>query len=644
MERNKKSTRHLITYKSVHLKRINKPPPTTTTATERGHISQQELKSASSKAREPVKLGNSVLLTLRRAIHYCQAIFTLPTVATRLKLAAKLQQGISMERILDDIRDSVEDGANRKHLITRQDLHNIRHQYNIEGIHRDHNDLTSVTAWVEEMKDQEYNPVLVYKTQGQEQTAEMNNLSKIDFILEIQTKFQRDMLVKFSNTACIDTTHGTNAYDFSLRIMVIDEFGEGIPVGWMVSNREDCLVVIAFLRTVRERCGMLDTKWFMSDDAEHFTAWRATFGDQKTQKLCAWHVDRAWRNALHDHVTGKESQVTIYHHLRVLLQETEEAHFRARLQEFLTFLKEKHPRFYTYFNTNYCSRLDQWSSCYRKYFNVNTNMFLEAFHRVLKVIYLHNKQNRRIDTLLTTLLKISRDKAFERFRKLEIGKASHRLSEINKRHKSAEEMTTTQTHKYQQVSPCKWLVQSQRDPQLSYTVQIDTSACQCQLVCNKCSICVHMCSCSCLDAVLHSTICKHVHYIVIKEQLRPRSHTSHSPATDHRQYFSSILAQGTTTETDKQRTKKVLHSSTLQLQSLITDCCEKDGFSSSTVLAQIRLAIAVVRAFKNRSQFSMKRLPTKRKYAPNKNHEKQKFQSTKKKKNLILKKYFLNLH
>ena len=89
---------------------------------------------------------------------------------------------------------------------------------------------------------------------------------------------------------CIDTTHGTNAYDFFLlSIIVIDEFGEGIPVGWMVSNREDCLVVVEFLQTVGERCGLLNTKWFMSDDAvQFFTAWTATFGDQKTQKLlCA---------------------------------------------------------------------------------------------------------------------------------------------------------------------------------------------------------------------------------------------------------------------------------------------------------------------------------------------------------------------
>ena len=46
-------------------------------------------------------------------------------------------------------------------------------------------------------------------------------------------------------------------------------------------------------------------------------------------------------------------------------------------------------------------------------------MFVEAFHRVLKVIYLHHKVNIRIDILLITLLKLSRDKAFEHFHKME---------------------------------------------------------------------------------------------------------------------------------------------------------------------------------------------------------------------------------
>ena len=38
---------------------------------------------------------------------------------------------------------------------------------------------------------------------------------------------------------------------------------------------------------------------------------------------------------------------------------------------------------------------------------VNTNMHLEAFHRLLKVVYLGGKQNRRVDYLLSIIFKIA---------------------------------------------------------------------------------------------------------------------------------------------------------------------------------------------------------------------------------------------
>ena len=34
---------------------------------------------------------------------------------------------------------------------------------------------------------------------------------------------------------------------------------------------------------------------------------------------------------------------------------------------------------------------------------INTNMFVEAFHRLLKKVYLEGKQNRRLDHLLCVL-------------------------------------------------------------------------------------------------------------------------------------------------------------------------------------------------------------------------------------------------
>ena len=72
-----------------------------------------------------------------------------------------------------------------------------------------------------------------------------------------------------SSTICIDTAHGTNMYTFNLlTVIVIDEYGEGIPVAWTISNREDSLTLIQFLKAIKERVGSLSPTWFMSDDAE----------------------------------------------------------------------------------------------------------------------------------------------------------------------------------------------------------------------------------------------------------------------------------------------------------------------------------------------------------------------------------------
>ena len=65
--------------------------------------------------------------------------------STRTSIAIKLKDGVSMEKILDDIRDTVTDHVSRVHLVTRQDLYNIKRQYNIEGIARHSNDHVSTS-------------------------------------------------------------------------------------------------------------------------------------------------------------------------------------------------------------------------------------------------------------------------------------------------------------------------------------------------------------------------------------------------------------------------------------------------------------------------------------------------------------------
>ena len=55
----------------------------------------------------------------------------------------------------------------------------------------------------------------------------------------------------------------------------------------------------------------------MSDDAEqYYNAWSGVFGPVPKKLLCSWHVDRAWKKAIYEHIIGPEAKLEVYHMLR----------------------------------------------------------------------------------------------------------------------------------------------------------------------------------------------------------------------------------------------------------------------------------------------------------------------------------------
>ena len=450
------------------------------------------------------------------------------TDSSRVKIASQLQAGVSINNILDSIRDvSLKQGIKREHLIVKQDIRNIERVLNLSNIQKHANDQTSVAIWVQEALTQPYNPVLVFKPQGRKDSVVglTDDLEEKNFILAIQTEFQRDAMKLFAGNGrvvCVDATHGTNVYDFFLiTVMVLDDYGEGVPVAWCISDREDTSLLSQFFKHLHERVGDIGLDYFMSDDAEQYhTAWCGVFGPVKKKLLCIWHVDRAWKKAIHAHVLGDEQKAEVYHMLRVLLNETSITDFQVLLSQAMSYFEEKHPRFYEYMKTTYATRSDQWATCHRINASIGTNMAIEAFHRVLKIEYLQHKQNRRLDHLLHVLFRINRDLVFNFLRKEEIGKRSHRLCEIQKRHISA--VTINKKGIDIQSNDCdSWKVQSESTPDLWYIVEKIASTCNlsCKLRCNKCNICTHMFSCNCMDAVMHFTICKHIHLVCMHCQV-----------------------------------------------------------------------------------------------------------------------------
>eukprot|EP00795_Rhopilema_esculentum_P003540 gene3540-2026_t len=79
------------------------------------------------------------------------------------------------------------------------------HQFNINLAQKHSSDFTSVHCWVRELQD-DYNCILCYKPQGEAKYGLPTN----DFLLGIQTEFQKDTKCKYaSKLVCIDSTHST---------------------------------------------------------------------------------------------------------------------------------------------------------------------------------------------------------------------------------------------------------------------------------------------------------------------------------------------------------------------------------------------------------------------------------------------------
>ena len=76
--------------------------------------------------------------------------------------------------------------------------------------------------------------LLLYKGQGLPLANDTDILSQNDFVLCLQTPLQAMVLKRFGDqkNLCIDSSHETNSYNFTLvtAVLVVDGFGEGYPV------------------------------------------------------------------------------------------------------------------------------------------------------------------------------------------------------------------------------------------------------------------------------------------------------------------------------------------------------------------------------------------------------------------------------
>ena len=144
----------------------------------------------------------------------------------------------------------------------------------------------------------------------------------------------------------------------------------------------------------------------MSDMAtQYYEAFCSVNNYYPKHLLCSWHVDKAWKTALKEKIKNIAVEAETYLKLKTCLEVMNVDIFESSLEMLVNNLIQSNNtnEFGEYFATYMVPIRQKWGYCYRAGDGINTNMFVEAFHRNLKYNYLHGKHNKRVDNLLINL-------------------------------------------------------------------------------------------------------------------------------------------------------------------------------------------------------------------------------------------------
>ena len=98
-----------------------------------------------------------------------------------------------------------------------------------------------------------------------------------------------------------------------------------------------------------------------------------------------------WQEELRAKVKDTIVAAEIYKMLRTVLQETSVTSFQDYFSQLLERLPALSLEFSQYFKQEWSGKKEWWAYCYRRGLGINTNMAVEAFHRVFKYSYLKGK-------------------------------------------------------------------------------------------------------------------------------------------------------------------------------------------------------------------------------------------------------------
>ena len=378
----------------------------------------------------------------------------------------------------------------------------------------------------EQKKDSSERFMRYYKPRNKK-SDEFPDLDEKQFFMVLMNDFQMEMVKNFNRqkerVITMDATFGLNNKKVLLiTLMMIDEYGNGVPLAFCLSEHENESTIAAFLNCVFKLVGKINCEFFMSDDAhQYYNAWKRINGDA-TKILCSWHVYKNWKQQVKKIVKNPKKQEEILKELIGIRDAPDIDTAKSKLNSLIRDLESKQStkEFAKYIKSYYLKRMDQWLYCCRRSLIPNTNMHVEALHRLIKVIFLSCKRINRISRCIEMLNEIVQQKMIDRVVKTQHRRNDKKTHTTFERHRTAEQ----QIEKYdlslfyiddESQDRIFEIVKSDKTKYYVTQKKLDDKH-SCEHSCKWCTACVHYFECTCYNyRNSPGDLCKHIHMIAI---------------------------------------------------------------------------------------------------------------------------------
>ena len=283
-----------------------------------------------------------------------------------------------------------------------------------------------------------------------------------------------------------------------------------MPVCFFISSSVDAVAFKKLFSVIREHTGVIETRFFMSDDyPAYYAAWSSLMGSAANRLLCTWHVLNNWSKNMNK-ISDLGMRDDVMGRMKEILKITSVDEFEIEYARYCKYLddNEATKNCALYLRENYTPRRKNWAYCYRPRLGINTNMHLESMHKKLKYSFFEGKGVKRLDVAISCLMQMLLDYQFNRIINQELGESSNKVWINRQRHLQGTDLLDTVA----KVSENCWSVHPVSKSDI-YTIMEDGQVKCCSNFCELCNICVHAYRCDCPDNTVTMAICKHIHAI-----------------------------------------------------------------------------------------------------------------------------------